>query len=243
MAGKKWRREEEELLRRCFANTYTADLVGMLPGRTYRSIAQHAVVMGLRKSDEFKAMLDKVAGENLAKFGVASIFRKGHVSHNKGRSLYDYMPPDKMERIKATQFKPGNVSRNTKPLGSVRLSKDGFYEIKVAHLKVDGKNKNYRALHRVLYEKLYGPIPEKMQVSFLDNNNQNFAHDNLVLRSQRDCMLQNQLRNEMIVKRCFKIKDPEAVKQFIREYPDLIEAKRNLLIQNRKMHERNRENT
>ena len=56
-----------------------------------------------------------------------SKFKKGHNPHNKGKK----MSPEVYEKIKPTLFKKGH-NINTRPVGSERIDKDGYIDIKVA---------------------------------------------------------------------------------------------------------------
>lgn len=106
-------------------------------------------------------------------------FKKGHVPANKGQKGISY------PGMKATQFKKGNKPANWRPLGSERLSKDGYIEIKVQ----DGKlNKNWRAKHIVIWEEHNGPLPKGHAVIFGDGNNRNFEPDNLILVSRKQLL-------------------------------------------------------
>lgn len=75
-----------------------------------------------------------------------------------------------------TTFKPGLIPANHKPVGTERISKDGYIEVKVA----EGMHQ-WRSKHRVIWEQYHGPIPEGHNVTFLDSDNRNFSPDNLVL--------------------------------------------------------------
>lgn len=48
-----------------------------------------------------------------------------------------------------------------------------------------------RLLHRAIYEQHHGPIPAQHTVIFKDGNRNNFAPENLVLRSMADCARMN----------------------------------------------------
>ena len=95
--------------------------------------------------------------------GLTGKFRKGQTPHNK--EVY--------EKVKHTMFAKGNVPPNHRPVGSERISKDGYIEVKVAE-----PNK-WRLKQRVVYEETKGKIPEGCPIIFLDGNKRNFDIDNL----------------------------------------------------------------
>lgn len=108
--------------------------------------------------------------------GLSGKFRKGQAPHNKGKK----MPKEVYEKVKHTMFAKGNVPPNHRPVGSERISKDGYIEVKVAE-----PNK-WRLKQRVVYEEAKGKIPEGCPIIFLDGNKRNFDIDNLrcVTRSE-----------------------------------------------------------
>lgn len=101
--------------------------------------------------------------------GLTGKFRKGQTPHNKGKK----MPKEVYEKVKHTMFAKGNVPPNHRPVGSERISKDGYIEVKVAE-----PNK-WRLKQRVVYEETKGKIHEGCPIIFLDGNKRNFDIDNL----------------------------------------------------------------
>ena len=101
--------------------------------------------------------------------GLSGKFRKGQAPHNKGKK----MPKEVYEKVRHTMFAKGNVPPNHRPVGSERISKDGYIEVKVAE-----PNK-WRLKQRVVYEEAKGKIPEGCTIIFLDGNKQNCNIDNL----------------------------------------------------------------
>ena len=101
--------------------------------------------------------------------GLTGKFRKGQTPHNKGKK----MPKEVYEKVKHTMFAKGNVPPNHRPVGSERISKDGYIEVKVAE-----PNK-WRLKQRVVYKEAKGKIPEGCTIIFLDGNKRNFDIDNL----------------------------------------------------------------
>lgn len=116
--------------------------------------------------------------------GIDSRFQKGMIPANKGKK--GYMSPEQYEKCKATMFKKGQVPQNHKPVGSERIDREGYVLVKVAE-----PNK-WRPKHRVLWEKVNGPIPEKHRLIFADGNRQNIALDNLILVSYAQSFIMNQ---------------------------------------------------
>ena len=103
--------------------------------------------------------------------GFTGQFQKGCISHNKGQK----MPPDVYKKCKATMFKAGQTPCNKKPLGSERITKDGYIEVKIAE-----PNK-WRLKHLVVWEEVNGPVPPKHCIFFMDNDRTNTNIENLRL--------------------------------------------------------------
>lgn len=105
-------------------------------------------------------------------------FPKGHVPWNKGLKGIDIGG-------KETQFKKGDMPPNYQPVGTERITVDGYIEVKVADPNVwEGK-------HRVIWKKHHGSIPEGYVVIFGDGDKRNFDIDNLILVSRKQLLTLN----------------------------------------------------
>lgn len=132
-------------------------------------------------------MIKSYKANNKLNSGLTGKFRKGQTPHNKGKK----MPKEVYEKVKHTMFAKGNVPPNHRPVGSERISKDGYIEVKVAE-----PNK-WRLKQRVVYEEAKGKIPEGCTIIFLDGNKQNCNIDNLrcITRSELLYLNRNGLNN------------------------------------------------
>lgn len=115
----------------------------------------------------------------------------GHAPSNKGRKWDDYMGPEAQERCRATCYRKGNMPWNGegKPIGYLRLSKDGYIEMKVRpRPSRPDCNDNFVGLHRLLWcwRRHVREVPEGHVVAFADHDRWNFAPDNLVLVPRSD---------------------------------------------------------
>jgi hypothetical protein len=69
----------------------------------------------------------------------------------------------------ATQFKPGRrpeEARNYRPVGSVRVTRDGYLERKVTDDTSVYPERRWVAVHRLVWESVNGPVPKGMIVVF-----------------------------------------------------------------------------
>jgi hypothetical protein len=104
--------------------------------RPVKAVYQKAAELGLRKSAEFLAS-DKSRRKQLPAM-IATQFQKGLVPWNKGMKGLQF------EGSQATQFKkdrPAHEAHNYKPIGSLRVTRDGIVERKVS----DGRAARPRA--------------------------------------------------------------------------------------------------
>ena len=81
-----------------------------------------------------------------------------------------------------TSFKPGrpaHEARNYLPIGSTRISKDGYIERKVTDDPGLYPARRWVAEHRLVWEAANGPIPEDSAIVFLDGDRTNISPNNL----------------------------------------------------------------
>jgi hypothetical protein len=147
-------------------------------GRTEGTARQRLKVLGIT-----------VPPKVVAKFKQESRFVKGHASFNKGKKQAEYMTRQAIKRTEATRFKKGGIPVNHKPLGSTRMTKDGFLEIKVME-----PNK-WKHLHRLVWEETFGEIPKGMLVRFVTKDRLNLNPSNLELISRKENMIKNSVHN------------------------------------------------
>lgn len=86
-----------------------------------------------------------------------------------------------------TQFKKGQLPKNTRKDGDERINVDGYTEVRVGKAK-------WMLKHRLVYQEHHKvELVTEQYVSFKDGNRQNFAIDNLELKSRAEMMAKNTL--------------------------------------------------
>lgn len=162
------------------------DLIARDLNISIRQVYNRAFAMGLKKTDEY-IKTHQPGWADLKERGKDFRFKKGHEPHNKGVP----MSPDVYERVKPTMFKKGIKPHNTKPVGTInwRMDKDGR---NYAYIKI--KDKDWRLMHRVVWEQHHGPIPPKHVVRFKDGNTMNWDISNLEMISQVNNMECNSIQ-------------------------------------------------
>lgn len=143
-----------------------------VPGHTYKEI-QAEFCKRFNKTLTSNQVRGHIKRNGL-NTGTDGRFKKGHTPHNKGSKGWYAQGMEK------NWFKKGNIPQKYKPVGSERISKDGYIEI-----KVKDPNK-WQLKHRYIWEKENGKIPKGMLLIFKDNNKLNIDLDNLMLISKAE---------------------------------------------------------
>ncbi|CAD5107198.1 HNH endonuclease signature motif containing protein [Zestomonas carbonaria] len=178
-----WTEAEEQLLRERYADEETERLAADL-GRPIDRVYAKANSLGLRKSEAFmKATLQR-CGQQRAERGKASRFQKGMVPWNKGLKGLQAGG-----RAKETQFKKGSKPHTWLPIGSHRVSRDGYLQRKVSDTGYPPRD--WVGVHILLWQEHHGPVPAGNCLCFKDGNKQNIALDNLELLTRAERMQRN----------------------------------------------------
>lgn len=162
MIRAKWTDAELTVLRRRFPHERTDDIARDL-GRPYSGVAQKAAKLGLSKTVEYFASPDAHRFDGMK--GEGSRFQPGQAAWNKGIKG----STGTHERCRATQFKPGrqaSEARNYRPIGSIRVAKDGYAERKITDDPSIVPARRWVAVHRLVWEAANGPIPAGHAVVF-----------------------------------------------------------------------------
>jgi len=167
-----WTTTEEATLRELYP-THTRSQIGAALGRSASAVQNRALKLGLKKTD------------NVGRFGP------GNPPWNKGTHWVAG------GRSAETRFKPGTLNGRArvlvKPVGSERISKDGYLERKINNdLPFQ---RRWRAVHLIIWEQAHGPLPRGYAVVFKDGNKQHITLDNLALISRKDLMRRNSVHN------------------------------------------------
>ena len=155
-------------------------LAEITPGRGYKEIQS---MMSCKFGFDYTHHQIKGAiTRNKLNTGRTGRFEKGRATWNKGTKG--------LTKANVTSFKKGQKSHNYKPLGSERIVKDGYCEVKVSDT-----GRRWRPKHVLIYEKHHGKVPKGSAVIFLDGDKRNFDIDNLYLvtRSQLAMLNKNSL--------------------------------------------------
>lgn len=184
MARHKWTEEELEFLREVYPYYPNKEIAEMIKEKFGFEVTDKQLANARKNND-----LPKKAIPN------SGCYRKGDVPWNKGKGMSEEVK----EKVKKTWFKKGEIPKNHRPVGSTRITVDGYTEIKIAE-----PNK-WALYHRYIYEKAHGvKLAKNEAVIFVDGDKSNFDIDNLVKVSRANLLYLN--NNDLI------FDDPELTK-------------------------------
>lgn len=152
-----WTTTEIAQMRALYPNLRAKDVAAII-GRDVKAVYMKAKALGLTKSETFKASdLSARIRRGVAPNAVRHQFAKGAEPWNKGKH---YQPGG---RARETQFKAdgslrGAAQHNYQPIGTLRVSKDGYLERKMND-DHPVPARRWVAEHRLVWERERGPIP------------------------------------------------------------------------------------
>ena len=185
-----WTAREVALVCELYPHKPTADIARLL-GRTVTTVYQRAHKLGLHKSAEYLA--SPAACRTNGRQGMGTRFPKGHVPFNQGLRRPGYAPG----RMKETQFRKGVrqgvAVRLYKPIGTERMSKDGYLERKIN----DGLplQARWRAVHLIDWEAENGRVPRGFALCFVNGDKTDRRLENYTLISRADLCRRNSIHN------------------------------------------------
>jgi hypothetical protein len=190
-----WTPEQTDALVRLYP-THTAEDIAQLIGRATESVQHKASKLGLKKSREWVAERARQAMRNPNHPGRNAGFQKGHATWNKGIKGLRLSPK--------TEWKKGQLPHTWRPIGSTRVTADGYLERKVSDTRVT--RDDYVPVHHLVWRMHgNGPIPAGHALVFRDGNPRNLDINNLELITRAELMRRNTVHRY-----------PEPVKQAIR---------------------------
>lgn len=159
-ARKSWTEPELQLLRELYPHMHSMDVAALMDCTVWQ-INKAAYKTGLHKSAEYLAsdISARIQRGKQHPNMIASRLKPGHKPWNKGmKGLYT-------PGSERGWFKPGQRPHTWLPVGSYRLTKDGYLERKTNDLP--GNNSvRWHAVHRLVWIAANGPIPKGHIVAF-----------------------------------------------------------------------------
>ena len=149
------------------------------------AVYQRAAALGLKKDI---ATVAQVARERMTPDhpGRAHQFKKGQAPFNKGRKGVTY------PGCVPTQFKKGMKPHTWKPIGTERVSKEGYLQRKATDTGYPPRD--WIAVHILVWQEHTGrTLPKGHAVIFRDGNNRNFDPANLECITRAELMARNSI--------------------------------------------------
>ncbi len=188
-----WTADDDDVIRRLYPHEPTAVVAAAL-ARSVSAVYGRADFLGVAKTEVYLASPAACRLRREAtQASIARRYPKGHVPANKGLRR----PGWTAGRMRETQFRKGErqgvAVRLYKPIGTERISKDGYLERKVNDdLPLQ---RRWRAVHLILWECVNGPVPPGHALTFKNGDRRDVRLENLVLITRRELMARNSLHN------------------------------------------------
>jgi hypothetical protein len=178
--------EQIEVIRSRYPHERTAVIAADL-GFDVKVINNQMRQLGLSKSPEYLASPAACRLRRGDNIGAAHRFPKGHVSANKNIKGVHIAGCEK------TWFPKGHKPQTWRPIGTERMSKEGYLQVKISDTGVS--RRDYVSVHQLVWQLHHGAIPERHHVSFKDGDRTHITLDNLELVSYADMMRRNTIHN------------------------------------------------
>ncbi|WP_447896010.1 HNH endonuclease signature motif containing protein [Vreelandella sp. GE22] len=171
---RRWSPEDTAALALEYPDTDNATLAARF-NRSLSSIKNQAVIHGWYKTEAYMER------------NQPGCFKKGHATWNKGKP---FSPPGSEKG----RFKKGNRPHTWQPIGTERVTKDGYLQRKMTDTGYPPAD--WVPVSHIEWERHNGqPVPKGHAVVFRDANTRNFAKDNLELITRAELMRRNSYLN------------------------------------------------
>ena len=186
----KWTPAEEYVLRDLYPDLPCADIAALLdraPGSVYQAAAR----LGLTKSAAFwqSDASTRIQRGKQHPSMIASQFKTGLVPWNKGTHY------TAGGRSAETRFKKGEMrgaaQHNYVPIGSHRITRDGYLERKFTDDPSLYPSRRWEAVHRLVWQAAHGPIPAGHVITFRPG--QRTAVLELITTDRLECISRGEL--------------------------------------------------
>ena len=176
MPKQKLGNEQIDEFKRLYPNTPNKELATMF-GLCVDYVGKKAFELGVKKDKEYLREIQRRPNSGQ--------FKKGHITHNKGKKDF-FIKIRKKANITKHQFQKGREPHNTLSIGDEREDKDGYIWVKTGTGKT--KYERWKPKHHVVFGE---PVPKGMILIFKDGNKRNFDKSNLELISRSENIKRN----------------------------------------------------
>lgn len=192
MIRQPWSLQDIALLRKLYPVVSTISLAKIL-GRAENKIYAKAREQGLRKSADYLASPDACHLRRGDQVGIRTRFRAGKTPWNKG-----------MKGLQiggfSTRFQSGNLSGNAntryKPIGSERINKNGYLQIKITDDPAVPLQRRWAFVHNLIWQSAHGRlVPPGFRMCYANGDRTDLRPENLVLTTPQEVMRRNTVHN------------------------------------------------
>ncbi len=182
-AKQTWSQRERQLLAVRYPYV-PAKAIALVLAKPIEDIYREAAALGLRKADGF--LDSELSGRLDGSQGRSTRFAKGQKPWNHGMKGLQVGG-----RARETQFKKGRKPQTWTPIGTERITRDGYLERKISDTGVT--RHDYQAAHRLLWIQHYGEIPDGHVIVFKDSlpKHENITIDRLECISRGELAMRN----------------------------------------------------
>lgn len=184
-----WTDEQQLLLRDLYPDNRTEDIAPRI-GRSAKSIYAKAKQLGIKKSAAFLA--SGLAGRLDGVRGGATRFKKGLTPWNKGTH---FVAGGRSAETRFKKGRPATEARNYVPVGTLRVSKDGYLEQKTTDDPALYPARRWVPVHRLVWLRERGPIPARHIVVFRPGLRTNQLEEITIDRLECISLAENMRRN------------------------------------------------
>lgn len=193
----KWTDADKQTLAQIYPDS-TAQQVSAVLGVSLAGIYRMARLLGIEKSDEFKASAKsgRIQRGQKDERLKGSQFKPGHITWNKGKPGTTGLHPN----CRKNQFKPGrppHESHRYKPIGTLRINRDGYLERKVTDSPDIQPVRRWVGVHRLVWEAVHGPVAPGHIVVFKNRQRTNKLEEITIDRLECISRADNARRNTL----------------------------------------------
>lgn len=134
--------------------------------RSMKSVYAYAKMAGLRKSPQWMAERARASVAQPHHGSARTRFKPGQAPMNKGVKRPKGWAPGRMASTFFKAGRPAHEARNYRPIGSLRMSRDGYLEQKVSDDPLLMPVRRWTAVHRLVWLSSGREIPEGYMVVF-----------------------------------------------------------------------------
>jgi len=185
-------------------------LVAEALGRRLKQCHGMAGKLGLRKSAEYLASADACRLRRDDNPGADHRFKPGMKPWNTG--MKGWTAGGRSTETRFKKGRPAHEARNYKPIGSLRLSRDGYLERKITDDQRLFPARRWVGVHRLVWEAANGPVPAGHAVAFLSGQRTTIEAvitlDRLELVSRAELMRRNSYHTNYPpeIRRCIQLR-------------------------------------